>query len=411
MNILEFLHDSYQESLRNVAQVQSDTYEGALKKYRDSFLSELILLRDKKDNVNQEINNKTYEIIKIVNEILVDEIEEFFNKIISIYIDWIDSKGKIALSNFEELLDSINYKKFKYDLSNNILFRGRFSNSILTPWDMFHIPFNKRYLIGNQRYSLTGQPLLYLGFSILDVLAELDSDFENYDNVKLCAYKLTDNFRVLDLRNEFYEYFQYDPLENMVINSDENSKLSYNDVKEKFFKFILSSVCSFGKRQEHKEYSFCEEYVLPQMLAQIAKDNGFKGILYGSTKLKDRHNDMLHKTAYKDNVAIFTNFGNEHVYDYKLYNSMKISNPVSKEKIKKIEIEEVKELCDQIKLLDKNNELKDYYLIGERLDNDFSEIRINDKKYFDLSVGQMHIYLVYNVLIDIRNECIIKGRD
>ena len=61
--------------------------------------------------------------------------------------------------------------------------------------------------------------------------------------------------------------------------------------------------------------------------------------------------------------------------------------------------------------LDKERKYCDYYLLGEKLDYDFSDITIDDKKYFEISVGQMHIYLVYNILIDIRNECIIKGRE
>ena len=59
---------------------------------------------------------------------------------------WIDSKGKEALKNFEDILDSINYKQFKYDLSNNILFRGRQCDSILTPFDMFPYQANNRWL-------------------------------------------------------------------------------------------------------------------------------------------------------------------------------------------------------------------------------------------------------------------------
>ena len=154
MNIIDFLHDSYQEGLRNLAQVQSETYEEAIEKYRDSFISEMILMRRKGNDINS-INKKTSKVIEFINEIPIEEIEEFFNKILSVYIMWIDSKGKEALKNFEEILDSINYKQFKYDLSNNILFRGRQCESILTPFDMFNIPFNKRYLLGNQSYILT----------------------------------------------------------------------------------------------------------------------------------------------------------------------------------------------------------------------------------------------------------------
>lgn len=89
---------------------------------------------------------------------------------------------------------------------------------------MFHIPFNKRYLIGNQRYSLTGQPLLYLGFSILDVLAELNCDLNEFDKVKLCTYKPNENFRVFDLRNDFYEYLRYNPLDDLLDDSDYTKK-------------------------------------------------------------------------------------------------------------------------------------------------------------------------------------------
>ncbi|CDM68023.1 Hypothetical protein CM240_0859 [Clostridium bornimense] len=410
MNIIDFLHDSYQEGLRNLAQVQSETYEEAIEKYRDSFISEMILMR-RKDNDIKSINKKTSKVIEFINDIPIGEIEEFFNKVLSVYIMWIDSKGKEALKNFEEILDSINYKQFKYDLSNNILFRGRQCESILTPFDMFHIPFNKRYLIGNQRYSLTGQPLLYLGFSVLDILAELDNNYYDYRNIKLCAYKMKVGFNVLDLRNSFYEYFQEDPLENILVNGDDSFPLGYNNIKEKFFKFILSSICTFEKRQEHRKFSFCEEYVLPQMLAQIAKENNFNGIIYCSTKLKNKDNDRLHKSAYKDNVAIFTNFCRNHVYDSELYSKFKISNPISQNHIKIITIDQVKELCDSIKVLDEDQNYRDYYLLGEKLDYDFSDITIDDKKYFEISVGQMHIYLVYNILIDIRNECIIKGRE
>ena len=38
---------------------------------------------------------------------------------------------------------------------------------------MFHIPFTKRNLIKNQRYSLIGRPMLYLGFTPKYIFKEL----------------------------------------------------------------------------------------------------------------------------------------------------------------------------------------------------------------------------------------------
>ena len=81
MNIIDFLHDSYQEGLRNLAQVQSETYEEAIEKYRDSFISEMILMRRKGNDINS-INKKTSKVIEFINDIPIEEIEEFFNKIL-----------------------------------------------------------------------------------------------------------------------------------------------------------------------------------------------------------------------------------------------------------------------------------------------------------------------------------------
>lgn len=408
VNAVEFFYDSYQKGLRKLSQLQSETYEEAIEKYRDAFISDIIMIK-MDNNIGKLDNTHIRNIFNIITEINISEIEVFFNKIRDIYIKWIDSHGQIALQEFENLLNDIKFNDFKYDLSNDVLFRGRYSDSILTPWDMFHIPFNKRYLIGNQRYSLTGQPLLYLGFSILDILAELNCDLDEFNQVKLCTYKPNKTFRVFDLRNDFYEYLSYNPLDDLLVDSDYKEKIIYNDIRNKFFKFILSSICSFERREEHRKYSFCEEYVLPQMLAQIIKKNNFNGIIYSSTRLNNSENDKLYKTSYKDNVAIFTDYCREHVYDRDLYSKFKVSNPVCINQISEIDLDSLNEIADKIKMLDKDKKFKNYYLIAAELKEEFSRVKIGNEEYFKHNIGKMHIYLVYNMLIDIRNECIRKG--
>lgn len=219
------------------------------------------------------------------------------------------------------------------------------------------------------------------------------------------------NGYIFEEENGFYEYLRYNPLDDLLDDSDYTKQIIYNDVKNKFFKFILSSICSFERREEHRKYSFCEEYVLPQMLAQIIKKNDFNGIIYSSTRLNSSENDKLYKTAYKDNVAIFTDYCREHVYDSELYKKFKISNPICINQISEIDLESLQEICDKIKLLDNDKKFENYYLIAVRLEEEFSKIKIGDKEYFKHNIGKMHIYLVYNMLIDIRNECIRKRRD
>lgn len=134
VNIAGFFHDSYQQGLRKLSQLQSETYEEAIEKYRDAFISDIVMIKmDNSIEYIKEDNEYIKNIFNIITEINISEIEEFFNMIRDIYIKWIDSHGQLALDEFEKLLKDINFNSFKYDLSNNVLFRGRYSDSILTP--------------------------------------------------------------------------------------------------------------------------------------------------------------------------------------------------------------------------------------------------------------------------------------
>lgn len=85
----------------------------------------------------------------------------------------------------------------------DLYLKGRATSDVLTSWDMFRIPFNKRYLINNQRYSLTGQPLMYIGSSIIDVMEELD--VEKIEELKISAVQIPEEIKLYDLRNNIYE--------------------------------------------------------------------------------------------------------------------------------------------------------------------------------------------------------------
>ena len=53
VNIAEFFHDSYQQGLRKLSQLQSETYEEAIEKYRDAFISDIVMI--KMDNSIKDI--------------------------------------------------------------------------------------------------------------------------------------------------------------------------------------------------------------------------------------------------------------------------------------------------------------------------------------------------------------------
>ena len=213
---------------------------------------------------------------------------------------WINSNPVDAINAFEDLLNKHNLLGYEKELSKEqIYFKARNSDKVLTRWDMFHIPFNKRYLIGNQRYSLTGQPMLYIGSSVIDVATEID--VKDINNLKVSVVRLPDNnFKIYDLRCSILDVYTEISFNNMT----ESEKRTYTS--SDFFKMILASVCSFQKKSELKGYSFCEEYIIPQILALILKNNNYNGISYTSTK-KYYEYIATKSDNYKENIAILLN--------------------------------------------------------------------------------------------------------
>ncbi len=97
------------------------------------------------------------------------------------------------------------------------------------------------------------------------------------ENFKVSTIQLPDGIKVFDLRNSVLD-------DLIVMDIEWLLGISENFDVRNFYKLLLSSVCSFVRRQASASYSFCEEYVIPQLLAQVLKNKGYDGILYQSTK-------------------------------------------------------------------------------------------------------------------------------
>lgn len=62
--------------------------------------------------------------------------------------------------------------------------------------EMFHIPYDKRNLVGNQRFSLSGSPCLYLGGSSYICWEELGR--KDLNSTNYCGYSLNEEINVFD---------------------------------------------------------------------------------------------------------------------------------------------------------------------------------------------------------------------
>lgn len=333
-----FLRDFHQTELRLLSQMQDERFENILRKYKKLFISGYQnFLRENICKEHKIIKEK--EIKNYLNEIDCQNIENFFDTIIDdVYLEWIKGNADNAIKTLKGLIISngLHGNKFSTNIANHLFFRGRKVNEteILNTYDMFHIPFDKRYLIGNQRFSLNGIPLLYLGGSIEDIKSELDID-KDINNFVFSSYYIKNSvFNVIDLRNPFYIFYDGKQFQDKTDYFRFLPKIDKKQLKSRLFFLILSSLCCFEKRIQHKLKSknsnvFFEEYILPQTLTQAYKSLGEKGILFPSTRIKENFEHKVQENFECCNLVIFTEYNDERHYDRQLYEKLVISNPIS----------------------------------------------------------------------------------
>ncbi|WP_324674772.1 hypothetical protein [Hymenobacter sp. GOD-10R] len=419
--ILCFLEDPFQDRLRTLSLSKSERFEEVLKEYQNNFINEYNSLIDvdkcekhKKIHINTQLEaTHLHQEIKSTVDIRL-----FFDEIRKVYTYWIKGNNPDALLIFDYLLNQYDLLKSSNKIDKSIFFRGRKSSAILNKTDLFHIPFNKRHLIQNQRYSITGQPLLYLGLSPIDVVAEIRGSIESLENIYFCSFrhKSPNKLLVLDITNEFPDLF----INHNVLSSDNvgaPSIVGQIDIRRDFCKFILSQVCSFKRSRRSEGNAFAEEYVLPQLLTEILRKSNFKGILFSSTRVdynKITSAAPFYANRYRENVALFTSYEENNDIDTDLFNQFVISKPITTEELTDITLQDLKDLRKKVFSITTREqfnitepfEIKE--VTGIRTQTFFEDLHISNEgnsiRYFDHTIGKIHLQLVYQILLDFRNN-------
>lgn len=276
--ILCFLEDSYQANLKARCQRKDKRFELVLADYQTLFFEEF--KKESDDFSSCPKHHHLYvshldDVRKVYDkfEECREDINSFFNTILEIYKDWIGNNSVSKIDKlFEDVLSTCS-------ISENVFFRGRNEEKLdRVKEELFHIPFDQRYKINNQRFSVSGQPLLYLGLSILDIIYELRADFvkkEEYKNLIVSSFYVdcVNDIKLscYDLRNPFNGF----PYKGEAI---------FNILDLDIFKrFVLSQVCTFKK---FNSGSFSEEYVIPQLITKYIYRNRIRleidGLVYNS---------------------------------------------------------------------------------------------------------------------------------
>ncbi|RYU84756.1 hypothetical protein [Hymenobacter persicinus] len=348
-----FLSDSFQYQLKATAALNSgNRFENALKHYFAAFFDEFRRLDsahtvDSFQDAVSDTKPRLYDWIDCVREGLQGEINEYenlFNDISYAYQLFVRGKHYHATLHLFDVLE-------KYDMADviepgelGLYYKGRTKRpgDVVTDDDYYyHISFEKRFLIANQRFSYSGQPILYIGSSVLDVLYELRCDLSDYQKIALAAIgydplietsisektgKRFPPLKVYDVTNHIHKTITQTLHRLMQAGvgvpacDDEGFRPNLKHLKKDFKKFILTQLCTFKRTHNH---TFIEEYIPAQILTEALRINGYHGIKFPSTqfdgKLLDGHAQQ-NLSAIQENLALFTTYSGEEQYDYELMN-------------------------------------------------------------------------------------------
>lgn len=157
-------------------------------------------------------------------------------------------------------LNHLLSNEFESEEIVDYLYRGRiidYYNKIETidnfRKEIFHIPFDKRNLVANERYSISGFPCLYLSSSVFGVKAELDI-IDDSKNLFIGDFKVKHTFKYFDLTPSFLKDIR---------------EMTLIELKLAMLKLLLVMVCSIHVDKGKNNY--CSNYVIPQLVtASIA---------------------------------------------------------------------------------------------------------------------------------------------
>lgn len=245
----------------------------------------------------------------VLKESEMNTLKRIRNKINDICINYLYGRVNTASSQMQNLLQYRIHDDIYMDYFQNpgsqpaILYRGRISEKPLTDVKSFyHIPFNQRYLIGNQRYSLSGIPCLYLASSMDCVYAELGQK----KNVCLCECKCKKDFPLFDMSID-YEYILH-------------HKRTRKEVIDFLYTMPLKYACSI-KALDNDGAKFKTNYIIPQLITATLynMNTDIKGICYGSIAGNDLSYPMRLNYVYLPVYVL-----GKDIYDMELITSFDI---------------------------------------------------------------------------------------
>ena len=302
-----------------------DRFENRLKEYKKIYLNKLIkLVSVNKCSCNYHFNssdeyiNFTDKFLYLLkNNMLI--FDEIFDILINVYDIFITKSYKHAADYFWNTISIFNLMgRSEIPMSySHLLYRARKIGDYSKITDFFHIPFDRRELVVNNRFSISGQPMIYFGNSIMTLTKELDLDVDNLSIAAfLPKYSIYYPLNINEVENSIFSIFvnSLPALFNAGSNIKFNEKLYIIEMRRTIFCELLTFPCKI-------KGTFVEEYVLPQLFTSLLIDNNYKGVIFPSTKNFSEITNYHRFSKYNKNLALFIDYNENDNYDLKLLNT------------------------------------------------------------------------------------------
>jgi hypothetical protein len=288
-----FLRDAYERYAETVREIDDSDFPGICSEVQQS----LPLIDQLSDNIVEAVKN----YLEGYPHLAYKEIEK--------------SLGLVAI---EELCSSLSGSQHVGAFPNDAefflervlhppLFRVRADKAIASgAWpsrgDIFHVPFESRQRVANQRYSIAGLPCLYLGSSVWICWEELNRP--ELDSIWLSRFRLVEEVKVLDF--QFSPTLAWHVFGVLTGPKKPGSPAAPKELSDRFDEHFIASyircwplIAACSVKTECGEGPFFPQYIVPQMLLQwVTKEKRVDGIRYFSTRTPPEDADAYAYCSY-----------------------------------------------------------------------------------------------------------------
>lgn len=190
-------------------------------------------------------------------------------------------------------------------------FKARVNGDFLERKDMLHIPFNKREIVSNWRFSVTGLPCLYLSSTTWGSWIEMGEPDQN--KFQVSALKIPGNLKVLNL---CIQQYLIGGMSSFITEQEAYDRILL------LVEFMPLVIASSFRVTGQKERVFKSEYVIPQLIMQACLELGIDGVAY----LSRRTDDMI-AYPYAVNLALLMTGESKSKY-WSRANEVELTEPV-----------------------------------------------------------------------------------